>query len=79
MTAGVQVGSRRISTKTVLFALLGLAIATALLTPEPATGGSLSSYSTSAGGAQIMFELVQRMGWQARRRETTMPAAQRRW
>lgn len=73
MTASVSVGSRRISTKTVLFALLGLAIATALLTPEAATGGSLSSYSTSSGGAQIMYELAQRMGWQARRRETPMP------
>src|SRR5262245_17752414 len=56
---------------TALLALLGLAVGGALFTPEDAAPGvSFSSYSTSPSGLRIMFELAQRMGWSASRRQT---------
>jgi len=67
----LRIGSRQISATTALLALLGLAVAGALFTPEEAAPGvSYSSYSTSPSGTRIMFELAQRMGWSASRRQT---------
>ncbi|HEY7234312.1 MAG TPA: DUF4350 domain-containing protein [Gemmatimonadaceae bacterium] len=69
MSFSLRIGSRQISAKTALLALLGLAVAGALFTPEEATPGiDFSSYSTSPSGTRIMFELAQRMGWSASRR-----------
>ena len=52
-------------------ALAALAVLAAILTPENRPqGGGLSSYSTGPDGASIAFELAQRMGWHASRRET---------
>jgi hypothetical protein len=66
----LRIGSRRISATTAVLALLGLAVAGALFTPEEATPGvDFSSYSTSPSGTRIMFELAQRMGWSASRRQ----------
>lgn len=82
MSFSLRIGSRRIGAKTALLSLLGLAIAGALFTPEEAEPGvDASSYSASPSGTRIMFELAQRMGWSASRREalfdsSSRPAAQ---
>jgi hypothetical protein len=74
----LRIGSRRIGAKTALLALLGLAIAGALFTPEEAEPGvDASSYSTAPSGTRIMFELAQRMGWSASRRQTPFDSSSR--
>jgi hypothetical protein len=57
-----------------LAGLAALAVAVALLTPEAAdnSGGQLSTYSAAPGGGRIAFELSKKMGWLAKRRETTL-------
>jgi hypothetical protein len=76
VTSGVRFGSRRISATTALVALGGLALAAALLTPEGGTqGGGYSSYSAGPEGTRILYELAQRMGWRASRRETLLDSA----
>lgn len=73
MTASVAVGSRLVSLPRVLAVLAGVAVLAAILTPEAKVqGGGWSSYSMAAGGSSIAFELAQRMGWHATRRETMM-------
>ena len=79
MSFSLQIGSRRIGAKTALLALLGLAIAGALFTPEESEPGvNASSYSTSPSGTRIMFELSQRMGWTASRRQTPFDSSLQR-
>jgi hypothetical protein len=74
----LRIGSRRIGAKTALLALLGLAIAGALFTPEESEPGvDASSYSTAPSGTRIMFELAQRMGWRASRRRTPFDSTSR--
>lgn len=55
-----------------MLAALGVvALIVALLTPEsPQTneGGGRSTYSTAPGGARMVYELAQRMGWRPERR-----------
>jgi len=59
-----------------LLAALGVvALIVALLTPESpqsSEGGGRSTYSTAPGGARMLYELAQRMGWQPERRTTTL-------
>jgi hypothetical protein len=75
----LRIGSRHISATTALLALLGLAIAGALFTPEESEPGvNASSYSTTPSGTRIMFELAQRMGWRASRRRTPFDSSARR-
>jgi hypothetical protein len=74
----LRIGSRQISATTAVLALLGLAVAGALFTPEEAGPGvNFSSYSTSPSGTRIMFELAQRMGWSASRRQAPFAADRR--
>jgi len=74
MTAPTATWSQRIRPAALLAGLAALAVAVALLTPEAAdnSGGQLSSYSAAPGGGRIAFEFSKRMGWSARRRETTL-------
>lgn len=69
--------SSRIRPAMLLAALAALAIVVALLTPEAAddTGGQLSTYSAAAGGARIVFELTNRLGWMAKRRLVPLDSA----
>ena len=52
----------------------GLVLLTALLTPERVAGrtgdGRLSTFSTEPQGAQLFYDLVQRLGWQVDQRLT---------
>jgi hypothetical protein len=74
----LRIGSRRVSATTAVAALLGLAIAGALFTPEESEPGvDASSYSASPTGTRIMFELAQRMGWSASRREALFDSSSR--
>src|SRR5689334_16982692 len=52
--------------------LLGLIIMSVLLTPRSATedAGSLTTHSTSPGGASGLSEVAQRFGWRVQRLET---------
>lgn len=54
-----------------LIAVLGLIIVAALLTPEMIRGRGgddrLTSYSASAQGARLLFELTKRLGWEVTR------------
>ena len=76
MSDAIRIGSRRVSTVKVLLALLGLAVLAALFTPDVERGDdNLTTYSTSTGGARIVYELAQRMGWKASRREAPLDSA----
>jgi len=69
--------SKRVRPTLLLTGLAAVAVAVALLTPEAAddSGGQLSTYSAAPGGGRIAFELSQRLGWTARRRETPLDSA----
>jgi hypothetical protein len=60
-----------------LLAILGvMLILVVLLTPEESiSGGGRSSFSTDPGGARILYELAQRMGWQTSRRTAALDSA----
>ena len=64
----------RFSATTVAVTLAVAVVLIALFTPEPAgqSQGGVSTYSTAPGGAGIVFELAQRLGWHTERRLTTL-------
>jgi hypothetical protein len=69
----VELLKRRLTARTLLVVLALLAVVAAVLTPDvKEQGGGFSSYSTAPGGTSIAFELAQRMGWRATRRETEL-------
>jgi hypothetical protein len=71
VTSAAEPGRRPVSSRKLLGLLGALAVLAAVLTPEARQdGGGLSSYSTGPTGASIAFELAQRMGWHALRRDT---------
>jgi hypothetical protein len=74
MSAPIASPPKRLRPAVLLAGLAAVAVAVALLTPESAdnTGGQLSTYSAAPGGGRIAFELSQRFGWSARRRETPL-------
>jgi hypothetical protein len=67
---GPTTSAPRMRPAMLLAGLTAVAVAVALLTPEAAdnSGGQLSTYSAAPGGARMVFELSNRLGWSARRR-----------
>jgi hypothetical protein len=72
--ANVTGGARRWTATWVLGALAVVVVAIALLTPEEpgSRGRDLSTFSTGPGGASIVLELAERMGWKAERRTESL-------
>jgi hypothetical protein len=70
VTGGLATSRKTLGTAGLLAGLAAVIVLVALFTPEAASDGSgaRSSSSASPGGARIVFELAQRMGWRASRR-----------
>lgn len=72
---------RRIRRAVLLAGLAAVVVLVAILTPEPTNTqqGGLSVRSTAGGGARMLYELTERMGWRPRERDvpfdSTMPAS----
>jgi hypothetical protein len=66
----VRTNIGRFNATTIAIALGVVALVVALLTPEPSTSSaaSMSSYSASPGGAEMVYELAGRLGWRTERR-----------
>lgn len=76
MSTGLRIGGRQISAMTVVATLAGFVALVALLAPETVEEGAAnnSSYSAAPTGARIAYELAERMGWRATRREAPLTA-----
>ncbi|MEO7083277.1 MAG: DUF4350 domain-containing protein, partial [Gemmatimonadaceae bacterium] len=71
MSAGLRFGNRQISPVVILSVLAAVLAIFALLLPETVdeSPGNSSTHSPAPAGARMAFQLAERMGWRASRRE----------
>ncbi len=80
MTSPVTANVGRFSATAIAVTLAVAVVLIVLFTPEPAgeSRGGVSTFSTAPGGAGIVFELAQRLGWRTERRLTTLDSVRPR-